>query len=59
MTISLRKLSDRVYYLTTNGDLHTARALYEKFGFAIVHQEKKQYSGYELVDETWERSLLS
>ncbi|BAB04197.1 GNAT family N-acetyltransferase [Halalkalibacterium halodurans] len=45
--------------LTTNSDLHTARALYEKFGFAIVHQVKKQYSGYELVDETWERSLLS
>ncbi|MGE5702830.1 MAG: GNAT family N-acetyltransferase [Clostridia bacterium] len=44
--------------LWTNRDLTAARALYEKFGFAIQETRTQVLSGQELVEERWELSLV-
>lgn len=43
--------------LWTNDILHSARHIYERVGFVLVHQEKHQSFGHDLTSQTWELDL--
>jgi DNA-binding MarR family transcriptional regulator/N-acetylglutamate synthase-like GNAT family acetyltransferase len=43
--------------LWTNSVLEAARHSYKKLGFELVEEEKHHSFGYDLVGETWEKSL--
>lgn len=52
-----REAGYRSITLWTNDVLTSARAIYAKFGFTLVHAEPQPQFGVELVSETWELHL--
>jgi DNA-binding MarR family transcriptional regulator/GNAT superfamily N-acetyltransferase len=52
-----REAGYRKITLWTQSNLIAARAIYEKAGFRLVHQERKISFGQDLVSETWELKL--
>jgi GNAT superfamily N-acetyltransferase len=52
-----RQASYRKIVLWTNNVLATARRLYEKAGFCLIHEERHQTFGVKLIGETWELKL--
>jgi DNA-binding MarR family transcriptional regulator/GNAT superfamily N-acetyltransferase len=52
-----RQARYRKIVLWTNNVLATARRLYEKAGFCLIHEERHQTFGVKLIGETWELKL--
>jgi GNAT superfamily N-acetyltransferase len=52
-----RQAGYRKMTLWTNSILRAARHIYEETGFHMVHEERHQSFGHDLVGETWEREL--
>jgi DNA-binding MarR family transcriptional regulator/N-acetylglutamate synthase-like GNAT family acetyltransferase len=52
-----RQAGYRKVTLWTNSILRSARRIYEKAGFRLVHEERHKSFGHDLVGETWEREL--
>lgn len=52
-----REAGYRKITLWTQSNLIAARAIYEKAGFRLVHQERKISFGQDLVSETWDLNL--
>jgi DNA-binding MarR family transcriptional regulator/GNAT superfamily N-acetyltransferase len=52
-----RRVGYRKIILWTNSVLRSARHIYEKAGFRLVHEERHHSFGHDLIGETWELSL--
>jgi GNAT superfamily N-acetyltransferase len=52
-----REVGYRAMTLWTQSTLTTARHIYERAGFRLVHEETHNTFGHELRAETWERGL--
>jgi DNA-binding MarR family transcriptional regulator/GNAT superfamily N-acetyltransferase len=52
-----RQIGYRKMTLWTQSNLIAARAIYEKCGFRLVHEEANHSFGHDLVAETWEMDL--
>ncbi|MCX5907100.1 MAG: GNAT family N-acetyltransferase, partial [Deltaproteobacteria bacterium] len=52
-----RRVGYKKIILWTNSVLRTARHIYEKAGFRLVHEERHHSFGHDLIGETWELSL--
>jgi DNA-binding MarR family transcriptional regulator len=52
-----RRVGYRKIILWTNNVLQSARHIYEKAGFRLVHEEPHHSFGHDLIGETWELEL--
>jgi len=52
-----RQAGYRSITLWTQSILHAARHIYKEAGFRLVHKERHNSFGYDLVGETWELKL--
>jgi GNAT superfamily N-acetyltransferase len=52
-----RQTGYRKMTLWTQSNLSAARAIYEKCGFHLVHEEANHSFGHNLIAETWEMDL--
>jgi DNA-binding MarR family transcriptional regulator/N-acetylglutamate synthase-like GNAT family acetyltransferase len=52
-----RQVGYQKIVLWTNSVLHTARHIYEKADFCLVHEEAHHSFGHDLIGETWELEL--
>ena len=53
-----REKGYRKITLWTQSVLHAARHIYQKAGFKLVHEEAHHSFGYDLVAQTWDKTLV-